>query len=82
MRLVQFELSNGERRVGVVEGDSLREVQTARSVRELALAAIEAGVGLAQQVNNLGLGDSHDYATLLADLKILPPLGRPLIYTG
>lgn len=36
MRLVQFELSNGERRVGVVEGDSLREVQTARSVRELA----------------------------------------------
>jgi len=77
MRLVQFELSNGERRVGVVEGDSLREVQTARSVRELALAAIEAGVGLAQQVNNLGLGDSHDYATLLAGLKILPPLDHP-----
>ncbi|WP_339428048.1 MULTISPECIES: AraD1 family protein [unclassified Pseudomonas] len=77
MRLVQFELSNGERRVGVVEGDSLREVQTARSVRELALAAIEAGVGLAQQVNSLGLGDSHDYAALLAELKILPPLDHP-----
>ena len=77
MRLVQFELSNGERRVGVVEGDSLREVQTARSVRELALAAIEAGVGLAQQVSSLGLGDSHDYAALLAELKILPPLDHP-----
>ncbi|MGY1954698.1 AraD1 family protein [Pseudomonas pergaminensis] len=77
MRLVQFELRNGERRVGVVDGTKLREVSTARSVRELALAAIEAGVGLAQQVDSLGLGDSYDYATLLADLKILPPLDHP-----
>ena len=77
MRLVQFESSNGERRVGVVEGSQLREVRTARSVRELALAAIEAGVGLEQQVNSLGLGDSHDYASLLADLKVLPPLDHP-----
>ncbi|MDO4238190.1 AraD1 family protein [Pseudomonas sp.] len=77
MRLVQFESSNGERRVGVVEGSQLREVRTARSVRELALAAIEAGVGLEQQVNSLGLGESHDYASLLADLKVLPPLDHP-----
>ncbi|OPA84630.1 FAH family protein [Pseudomonas fluorescens] len=77
MRLVQFELRNGERRVGVVEGSKLREVTGARTVRELALAAIEAGVDLAQQVNSLGLGDSYDYAALLADLKILPPLDHP-----
>ncbi|AOE78913.1 FAH family protein [Pseudomonas lurida] len=77
MRLVQFELRNSERRVGVVDGTQLREVRTARSVRELALAAIEAGVGLAQQVDSLGLGDSYDYATLLAELKILPPLDHP-----
>ena len=77
MRLVQFESSNGERRVGVVEGSQLREVRSARSVRELALAAIEAGVGLEQQVNSHGLGDSHDYANLLADLKVLPPLDHP-----
>ncbi|MBT0628013.1 FAH family protein [Pseudomonas fluorescens] len=77
MRLVQFELRNGERRVGVVEGTQLREVQTARSVRELALAAIEAGIKLAQQVDRLGLGDSYDYGALLADLKILPPLDHP-----
>lgn len=77
MRLVQFELPNGERRVGVVDGDTVREVQAARSVRELALAAIEAGVGLAQQVDSLGLGARHDYTALLADLKILPPLDHP-----
>ena len=77
MRLVQFESNNGERRVGVVDGNQLREVQTARSVRELALAAIEAGINLQQQVERLGLGASHDYEALLADLKVLPPLDHP-----
>ena len=66
MHLVQFELSNGERRVGVVDNGLVREVQDARSVRDLALAAIEAGHSLEQQVQNLGLGISHDYAELLA----------------
>ncbi|MEG0068065.1 MAG: FAH family protein, partial [Pseudomonas sp.] len=77
MHLVQFELSNGERRVGVVEGAVVREVQAARSVRDLALAAIEAGGTLEQQVKTLGLGSSHDYAQLLKDLRILPPLDHP-----
>jgi hypothetical protein len=77
MRLVQFELSNGERRVGVVEGGLVREVQDAHTVRDLALAAIEAGTDLAQQVKVLGLGISHDYAELLATLRILPPLDHP-----
>jgi hypothetical protein len=77
MGLVQFELNNGERRVGVVEGGQVREVQTARTVRDLALAAIEAGVTLHQQVERLGFGASHDYAELLAGQRILPPLDHP-----
>ncbi|WP_010173665.1 AraD1 family protein [Pseudomonas sp. PAMC 25886] len=77
MGLVQFELNNGERRVGVVEGGQVREVQTARTVRDLALAAIEAGVTLHQQVERLGLGARHDYAELLAGQRILPPLDHP-----
>lgn len=77
MRLVQFELSNGERRVGVVEEGLVCEVQDTRTVRDLALAAIEAGVNLEQQVKTLGLGTSHDYAELLAKLRILPPLDHP-----
>ncbi|MGC6370900.1 AraD1 family protein [Pseudomonas sp. K2I15] len=77
MGLVQFELSNGERRVGVVEGGQVREVHSARTVRDLALAAIEAGVTLQQQVERLGLGASHDYAELLAAQRILPPLDHP-----
>ncbi|QJI28975.1 FAH family protein [Pseudomonas sp. ADAK18] len=77
MGLVQFELSNGERRVGVVEGGQVREVQSARTVRDLALAAIEAGLTLRQQIERLGLAASHDYAELLAKQRILPPLDHP-----
>lgn len=72
MRLVQFELNTGERRVGLVDGDLVREVLGANSVRDLALAAIEAGVSLAQQVDQHGLGIAHDYPALLAELRILP----------
>ena len=54
MRLVQFELNNGQRRVGVVQDDLIREVTGCTSVREVALAAIDAGVSLAQQIEALG----------------------------
>ena len=77
MRLVQFELNNGERRVGVVEAGQVREVQGAASVRDLALAAIEAAIDLAQQVQAQGLGETHDYQTLLSEMRVLPPLDHP-----
>jgi len=77
MRLVQFELSNGQRRVGVVDSERVHEILDTNSVRELALAAIEAGVSLVQQVDNQGLGANHDYAQLLQELRILPPLDHP-----
>ena len=77
MRLVQFELTTGERRVGLVDGNLVHEVPGANSVRDLALAAIEAGVSLAQQVDQHGLGITNDYPALLAELRILPPLDHP-----
>ena len=77
MRLVQFELNNGQRRVGVVQDDLIREVTGCTSVREVALAAIDAGVSLAQQIEALGLGITHDYQALLAECRILPPLDHP-----
>lgn len=77
MRLVQFELLNGERRVGVVEAQQVLEVQGAGTLRELALAAIEAGASLEHWVRSRGLGNAHDYAQLLENLRILPPLDHP-----
>ncbi|WP_249672824.1 AraD1 family protein [Pseudomonas abieticivorans] len=77
MRLVQFELNNGERRVGLVNDGHVHEVQGATSVRELALAAIKAGTRLAHHVDTLGLGANHDYRQLLDEQRILPPLDHP-----
>ena len=77
MRLVQFELTDGGRRVGLVDNDQVHEVRGAASVRELALAAIEAGQSLAQKVDSLGLGLHHDYRQLLDEQRILPPLDHP-----
>lgn len=77
MHLVQFELNNGQRRVGLVDGDRVHEVRGANSVRELALAAIAASHGLAQAVDGCGLGEQHDYPQLLEEARILPPLDHP-----
>ena len=77
MHLVQFELSNGERRVGLVDGEQVREVQGATSTRELALEAIRQKMSLAQAVDSKGLGTSHDYQALRDGLRILPPLDHP-----
>ena len=42
MRLIQFENTQGERQVGVVEGPRVLVLNDTRSTRELALAAIRA----------------------------------------
>jgi hypothetical protein len=86
MHLVQFENGNGQRRVGLVDGEVIREVQGATSTRELALGAIARRSSLAAEVDRQGLGQSHDYRQLREDLRILPPLDHPdpahLLVTG
>ncbi|ACO81024.1 hypothetical protein AvCA_49280 [Azotobacter vinelandii CA] len=77
MRLIQFELAGGARRVGLVDGGLVREVRDATSTRELALAAIAAGQSLAGRIETLGLGEAHDYALLLAERRVLAPLDHP-----
>lgn len=77
MRLIQFELNSGARRVGLVDGHSAKEVLGVGSVRELALAAVESGHDLATEVERRGLGDAHNYHALLAEGQVLPPLDHP-----
>lgn len=77
MRLIQFETATGERHVGVVEGDYVLRVCGIDTTRELALQAIAAGLTLADHVQVVGLGERHDYQTLLAERRVLPPLDHP-----
>ncbi|WP_462383093.1 AraD1 family protein [Pseudomonas sp. Marseille-QA0892] len=77
MRLVQFENEQGERHVGVVDGDQLGIVNGVATVRELALMAIRSGVGLVAQVESLGVGPGPRYRDLLDANRVLPPLDHP-----
>lgn len=74
MRLIQFESSEGQRQVGVVEGDAIRTVRGITSTRELALAAIRAGRSLQDEVNSRGTEAGPAYADLQEGGRILPPL--------
>ncbi|OCX14184.1 AraD1 family protein [Pseudomonas graminis] len=75
MRLIQFEDATGQRRVGVVEGDSIQVVNGTASTRTLALAAIANGHSLQQEVRSVGTVLSADSYTHLLDTgRVLPPL--------
>ncbi|MDO8711698.1 MULTISPECIES: AraD1 family protein [Pseudomonas] len=74
MRLIQFENTAGERQVGLVEGSQVEVLQGTRSTRELALAAIRAQRSLQEEVALRGTEPGPDYAQLLQQGKVLPPL--------
>lgn len=75
MRLIQFTLPTGDRRVGVVDADGARvhELAAVRSAHALALQAIAAGRGLDQQAESLVTDATHDYATLVAEQRLRVP---------
>lgn len=77
MRLVQFALADGSRRVGSVENDQILEIEGISTVRELALSAISNKSTLAQLVSSLAKGASHSYDALINENRILSPLDHP-----
>jgi hypothetical protein len=77
MNLIQFEMPDGSRRVGVVEGSKAIEVAGTATVRELALAAIEKRRSLSEQVQAAGVAAAHEHASLLSELRVLPPIDHP-----
>ena len=74
MRLIQFETAQGQRQVGVVEGDAIQTVRGVRSTRELALAALRGGRGLVEEVLARGCDSGPSYRELLEAGRVLPPL--------
>ncbi|GGK03935.1 AraD1 family protein [Pseudomonas matsuisoli] len=74
MRLIQFENENGQRHVGVVDGDRVQVVKGVTSTRELALSAIRGGKGLLAQIDAQGLESGPVYRELLESNRVLAPL--------
>lgn len=78
MNVIQFENQHDQRAVGIVENNTVKSLNGVESVRDLALMAIKNQFSLEQQVQQLGYSDeSYDYSSLLAELKVLPPLDHP-----
>jgi hypothetical protein len=79
MRFIQFDGKRG-RGVARVEGqagDRAVALPGIASMIELAGRAIAAGKTLAETAAGLGAGETIDYAGLLAEGRILPPLDHP-----
>ncbi len=79
MRLIQFEGRHGR---GVARVDESGEGRATAlpgvaSMVELANRAIAAGKTLAETAAGLGAGEALDYAGLLAEGRVLPPLDHP-----
>ena len=74
MLLVQFTNESGSRRVGVLEGDTLRVLDGVYTTYELAQRAISRGKGLAE-VAQTALGSTiASYEAVAAAGRILPPV--------
>ncbi|MDE1169549.1 MAG: GguC family protein [Pseudomonas sp.] len=75
MRLIQFQTPQGQRHVGVIDGDLIQVVNATPSTRELALSAIRQGRGLVDEVLARGTHASeHSYRLALQEGRVLPPL--------
>lgn len=74
MRLIQFENEQGQRHVGVVNGERIDIVRDARSTRELALTAIRNQRNLQAQIDVQGLDVGPLYREVLDAGRVLAPL--------
>lgn len=74
MRLIQFASSTGQRQVGVIEEQQVRVLRNTSSTRELALEAIRNQRSLQQETQLRGSDPGPDYAQLLQQGRVLPPL--------
>lgn len=79
MRLVQYRMPDGSRRVGRVsdDGNHLHPLDETGSVLELAEAAIAEGTSIASLVEKRTGTATVDYDALLRDGRVLAPVDHP-----
>jgi len=86
LRLLQHRADDGKRSVVANDGHSARFVSGVSSTRELALHAIESGVGIADVISRLGRGAEINPAAELEAGRIIAPIDHEdpahLLMTG
>jgi hypothetical protein len=79
MRVIQFKSDEGRRYAGLVEadGDHARTLSGVSTLYDLALRAIATGEKLSALILKSATGPRVDYAALLEQGQVLPPLDHP-----
>ena len=78
MRLVQYQTQTGDRRVALVENDeTLRVLDATERVYDLALEAGRSARPLTELVEERLSGQRVEYAPIVAEKRLLPPLDHP-----
>lgn len=81
MRIVQFYQNKAAKncQVAVVsdDGESLQVIAGVATTYELAQQAIAANTSLVEKINSLGFCETADYAKVIAEGRLLPPLTHP-----
>lgn len=77
MRIVQFCQEDHACRVARVSGDVLQVVAGVATAYELALKAISAKQTLAAAIEELGIAQEVDYAGVVEQGRLLPPMTHP-----
>jgi len=77
MNLMQYRDEDGQRAVGLVEGNTLRAIVNAKSVYDITLAALTAGRTLAETIATTTLGKERSRDAILAEGRALAPIDHP-----
>lgn len=74
VKLIQYEDTQGQRFVGLVDDGAIRPLSEVSNTRELALRAIESGTALVDLVAQLVSDEAEDYAAIIAGGRLLSPV--------
>jgi len=77
MLLIQYKTATGDRRVGILNGDSVTALAGYATTYELAADAIAGGTGIAPLASAAVTGSSESYATIAQQGRLLAPLDHP-----
>jgi hypothetical protein len=77
MLLIQYTSDQGERRVGILDGDAVAPLAGYASTLELARAAVEQGKGIAALAEAAAGANKASYDAIARAGRLLPPLDHP-----
>jgi hypothetical protein len=77
MLLIQYTSDQGERRVGILDGDAVAPLAGYASTLELARAAIDQGKGIAALAEAAAGANKASYEAIARAGRLLPPLDHP-----